>query len=62
MLNVLLGICIGMVIGVIYRVIRCTGGQMIIDKTDLIKDRYRININDLDKMEKKRYVILRVLK
>lgn len=62
MLNVFLGVCICMIIGVIYRVVKCTGGQMIIDKTDLLKDRYRININDLDKMEKKRYVILRVLK
>lgn len=60
--SLLIGIGIGMVIMFLFYTFRTGFGTITIDQTDLIKDMYSIEIEDLDALERKKRVILKVRK
>lgn len=60
--SLLIGIGIGMVIMFLVYTCRTAFGTITIDQTDLIKDMYSIEIEDLDALERKKRVILKVRK
>lgn len=60
--SLLIGIGIGMVIMFLFYTFRTAFGTITIDQTDLIKDMYSIEIEDLDALERKKRVILKVRK
>lgn len=60
--SLLIGIGIGMVIMFLFYTFRTAFGTITIDQTDLIKDMYSIEIEDLDALERKKRIILKVRK
>lgn len=55
-----LGLIIGGLIVLIFHHRITASGELLIDHTDPEKDIYRINVNDLDDLSKKKRVILKV--
>ncbi len=58
----MVGVLIGFFITCLCWVLTSSFGTITIDQTDLIKDMYKIEIEDLDVLETKKRVILRVKK
>ena len=56
----ILGLIIGGLIVLIFQHRITTSGELLIDHTDPEKDIYRINVNNLDDLSKKKQVILKV--
>ena len=56
----ILGLIIGGLIVLIFHHRITASGELLIDHTDPEKDIYRINVNDLDDLSKKKRVILKV--
>ena len=56
----ILGLIIGGLIVLIFHHRITTSGELLIDHTDPEKDIYRINVNNLDDLSKKKQVILKV--
>lgn len=56
----LLGIFVGTILTCILAALRRTFGTLEIDRSNPEKDTYRININDLDIVAKKKEVVLKV--
>lgn len=55
------GIVIGVALSSIVRDVLLSDGKMFIDQTDPDKDRYKLEIEDLDILPKKKTIILRVV-
>ena len=58
--GLVIGIGIGMGSMYILSLLKTAFGIITIDQTDLIKDMYKIEIEDLDALEKKKRVVLKV--
>ena len=58
--GLVIGIGIGMVLMYMLSLLKTAFGTITIDQTDLIKDMYKIEIEDLDALEKKKRVVLKV--
>ena len=58
--GLVIGIGIGMVLMYLLSLLKTAFGIITIDQTDLIKDMYKIEIEDLDALEKKKRVVLKV--
>lgn len=56
----ILGLIIGSLIVLIFQHRITASGELLIDRTDPEKDIYRINVNNLDDLSKKKQVILKV--
>lgn len=56
----ILGLIIGGLVVLIFHHRITASGELLIDHTDPEKDIYRINVNDLDDLSKKKRVILKV--
>ena len=56
----ILGLIIGSLIVLIFQHCITASGELLIDHTDPEKDIYRINVNNLDDLSKKKRVILKV--
>lgn len=56
----ILGLIIGGLIVLIFHHRIAASGELLIDHTDPEKDIYRINVNNLDDLSKKKQVILKV--
>lgn len=54
------GLIVGIIIGVLIANSKTVMGSLIIDDTDENKDVYRIEINDLDVIPKKKRILLKV--
>lgn len=54
------GVVIGIILSFMYSSFRTAFGTITIDQTDLIKDMYKIEIEDLDALENKKRVVLKV--
>lgn len=54
------GLIVGIIIGVLLSNSKTVMGSLIIDDTDETTDVYRIEINDLDVIPKKKRILLRV--
>ena len=62
MLYYLIGIFIGVVIEVLYNLITTGYGTMYIDKSNQDVDKYHLEIKDLDTLDKKRRIKIKVIK
>ena len=56
----LIGVLAEAIFATIWDCIRCTRGTLVIDKSNPEKDLYRIDLDDLDAIEKKKRVDLKV--
>lgn len=54
------GVSIGSIIASIIFYVRSSSGTLRIDRTNPEKDVYRLEIDDLDKLSKKKHVILKI--
>lgn len=54
------GVFIGIIIGLVIEALKTSVGTLIIDETDPNTDVYRIEIEDLDKLENNKRVILKI--
>lgn len=61
-IGLMVGVLIGFFITCLSWALTSSFGTITIDQTDLIKDMYKIEIEDLDVLETKHRVILRVKK
>lgn len=59
-LTFILGLIVGSLIVLIFYHRIAASGELLIDHTDPEKDIYRINVNNLDDLSKKKRVILKV--
>ena len=55
-----IGLLIGIIIGALLAISKTVMGSLIIDDTDENTDVYRIEINDLDVIPKKKRILLKV--
>ena len=62
MLYYLIGIFIGVVIEVLYNLITTGYGTMYIDKSDPSVDKYHLEIKDLNTLDKKKRIKIKVIK
>lgn len=54
------GITCGLIIAALLTKIVTTVGKLIIDQTNAEKDIYKIELDDLDHLDKMRYIVLKV--
>ena len=57
-----IGVVVGIIITSVFWIVRSGHGVLNIDRTDPNKDVYRLDINDLDGMAKKKHILLKVNK
>lgn len=59
-LCLVIGVVLGSIVTNLIVILRSSGATFLIDNSDPEKDRYKLNLGDLDKVSKKKLVMVRI--